>query len=248
VVDLVIEHDVIPNQHLHEPIDVSTATAGQVRIADGLGSGDWDALPILTASSAFPVGTVMPFAGTEEPPGWAFCYGQLVGRSQYSSLFSTISTAYGIGDGATTFQLPDCRGRIQVGKDNMGGVAASRMTSANGLDGTILGTAGGSEGVVISANNIPPLTGTTSSDGSHTHTVNNGGNRIGTFSSGTVRSTGYTGSDAGVSSTYTMTVSSAGSHTHTLTVNSGSANSAHSNVQPTIVLNMIIYHGVGETA
>jgi microcystin-dependent protein len=93
-----------------------------------------------------PAGCVMPFAGATPPDGWLLCYGQAVSRTSYSDLFAAIGTTYGAGDGSTTFNLPDLRGRVAAGKDDMGGSAANRITNAvSGIIGTTLGAAGGDE-------------------------------------------------------------------------------------------------------
>ena len=52
------------------------------------------------------------------PSGWLLCYGQEVSRVTYAALFAVVSTTFGIGDGATTFNMPDLRGRVPLGKDN----------------------------------------------------------------------------------------------------------------------------------
>src|SRR5258707_6849253 len=79
------------------------------------------------------IGAVVGYAGSSAPSGWLFCFGQNVGRTTYATLFAVIGTTYGAGDGSTTFGVPDLRGRVPFGKDDMGGVAASRLTySATG--------------------------------------------------------------------------------------------------------------------
>ncbi len=75
-------------------------------------------------------GTVNVFAGATAPSGWELCYGQELNRVTYADLFTAIGTTYGIGDGATTFNIPDLRGRVPLGADNMGGVSANRVTNA----------------------------------------------------------------------------------------------------------------------
>ena len=102
----------------------------------------------LSATGAVPVGVVDAFAGATAPAGWLLCSGQLVSRTQYPVLFTTIGTTYGAGDGSTTFAIPDMRGRAIAGKDNMGGTAAVRLTTAvSALDGLTLGATGGNERV-----------------------------------------------------------------------------------------------------
>jgi len=58
-----------------------------------------------------PAGCVMAYAGATAPDGWLRCHGQAVSRTVYVDLFVAIGTAYGPGDGATSFNLPDLRGR-----------------------------------------------------------------------------------------------------------------------------------------
>lgn len=72
-------------------------------------------------------GTVLDFAGSVAPDGWLLCYGQAISRVDYANLFAKIGTTFGVGDGSTTFNLPDCRGRVGAGKDDMGGSAANRL-------------------------------------------------------------------------------------------------------------------------
>lgn len=159
-----------------------------------------------------PTGSVIPFAGASAPSGYLFCYGQNVNRTTYADLFAEISTTYGTGDGSTTFGLPDLRGRVVAGQDDMGGSSANRLTGATGgVDGDVLGGTGGSETHQL----------TTAQLASHKHGFqyedngSKGGNYIqrdGVANDGT---------------------------DNTLIQNAGSDN-AHNNVQPTIILNYII--------
>lgn len=97
-----------------------------------------------TNSLGAPIGVVLPFAGTTAPTDWLLCYGQAVSRTTYAALFASLGTTYGTGDGSTTFNLPDLRGRVSAGKDDMGGTAANRITSAaGGITATTLGANGG---------------------------------------------------------------------------------------------------------
>lgn len=108
--------------------------------------------------SGVPAGAMFGYAGSAAPSGYLLCYGQAVSRTTYADLFAAISTTYGAGDGSTTFNLPDRRGRIDVGKDNMGGSAANRVTNgASGITGITLGATGGAETVTLAANNVPDI-------------------------------------------------------------------------------------------
>lgn len=73
-------------------------------------------------------GTLFDFAGPAAPEGYLLCGGQAVSRTTFAALFSVIGTAYGVGDGSTTFNLPDFRDRVAIGKGDMGGSEASRVS------------------------------------------------------------------------------------------------------------------------
>ena len=94
-------------------------------------------------------GMVTPYAGMALPAGWLWCDGSSVSRTTYADLFTAIGTTYGSVDGSS-FTLPDLRGRVVAGRDDMnnsvgtGGGDAGRLTAAS-LDGDILGNAGGAE-------------------------------------------------------------------------------------------------------
>jgi microcystin-dependent protein len=125
-----------------------------------------------------PIGTVNPFAGSSAPGGWLLCDGRStdISRTTYSGLFSVIGTTYGSGDGSTTFNLPDLRGRVIAGEDDMGGTAANRLTAAgSGINGLVLGAAGGAQ--------THTLTGAQSGVPEHSH--------ANTLSSNTVASSGH---------------------------------------------------------
>lgn len=168
----------------------------------------------LAATSSVPVGTVIDYAGSSEPSGWLFCYGQAISRTTYADLFTALGTTYGSGDGSTTFNLPDLRGRVVAGKDNMGGSTASRITSGgSGITGTTLGASGGAETHTL----------TTAQLASHTHGPGSGTAFLNVQVGGSLSTTSG-GSDWSSSSA---------------TASAGSGN-AHNNTQPTLILNKII--------
>jgi microcystin-dependent protein len=82
---------------------------------------------------AFPTGTLTAFAGSTAPSGWLVCDGAAISRATYSTLFGVIGTSYGAGDGSTTFNLPDLRGRVPVGLSATGPAEVNVLGNNDGL-------------------------------------------------------------------------------------------------------------------
>ena len=139
-------------------ISGSTVPANSVLIATIVSSGGTvttiTAAPKAQMPSTFiqqltpqvPTGSVFPFAGTTAPTDYLLCAGQAVSRTTFSTLFALIGTTYGTGDGSTTFNVPDLRGRFPLGKDDMGGTAANRVTATQADN---LGQASGAESITV---------------------------------------------------------------------------------------------------
>ena len=89
------------------------------------------------ATNAVPVGSVMPFAGdaSKVPAGWLLCDGKAINRLEYLNLFNVIGTAWGVGDNATTFNLPDMRGMFLRGVSGDSGKDADAELRASLKDG-----------------------------------------------------------------------------------------------------------------
>jgi len=175
-----------------------------------------------------PAGSIMMFAGAAAPAGWLLCYGQAISRTDYAGLFAAIGITFGGGDGSTTFNLPDLRGRVGAGKDDMGGVAANRLTSGTITGGaTTLGKVGGEEKHQLTKAELPNYNLTVTDPG-HVHGVQ----RANIASSGAQYSLfGAAGSQPDRNTE---------SATTGISVASGGSDTAHTNVQPTMILNFII--------
>ena len=100
----------------------------------------------ITGSTLTPTGVVLPYAGSSAPAGWLMCTGQAVSRTTYAALFAALGTTYGSGDGSTTFNLPDMRGRVPAAPDG----GAGRLDWA-----TTLGTAGGAQKHTLAESELP---------------------------------------------------------------------------------------------
>jgi microcystin-dependent protein len=105
-------------------------------------------------------GTIKDWPSNTIPNGWLECGGQAVSRTTFAALFAVIGVIYGAGNGSTTFNLPDLRGRVTAGKDDMGGVSANRMVGAT-IEGvnnpTVLGSTGGEEAHQLAVGEAPTL-------------------------------------------------------------------------------------------
>jgi len=176
---------------------------------------------IANLAGGLPAGAVTDFAGATLPSGWLWCDGSVISRTTYADLFTAISTTYGAGDGSTTFALPDARGRVTAGKDNMdntvgtGGGDAGRLTSGSkaAVDGDTLGASGGvQEHLLLHEESGVPA---------HSHPY---------LRHNTVARTSTGANTAGAGSVGATTSNNT----------AADAAQAHTNVQPTLVLNKII--------
>ncbi|GBQ90432.1 hypothetical protein AA13595_2891 [Gluconacetobacter johannae DSM 13595] len=220
-----------------------------VVLDDAEGNQVWAMDPVgvgTGGTGTLPVGAIMDFAGAAAPPGWLLCYGQTVGRTTYAALFAAIGTIFGPGDGATTFGLPDLRGRATFGVDNMGGAAANRLTMAgSGVNAVVPGAVGGDQ-------NAPAHTHVLTDPG-HDHALNDPGHTH-EYGYQTMRDSGtdtahyyaysYTQGGTNWQTSQSTTGIVIDSATSGITI-SGSGTGAAANVPPAICLNRIIYTGVG---
>jgi microcystin-dependent protein len=166
--------------------------------------------------------------------GWLICDGRSLSRETYSNLFSIIGTTYGSNSG-TTFNLPDCRGRVLGGSGS-----GSGLTSRSA--GTLLGT----ETHTMTVNQMPTHThtGNTTSDGSHTHTSNAVGNTLGLFTqNGLNTQAGGLDTTSGepnlMQSPAALIIDSNGSHSHTFTTGSTGLSQAFNIMQPTAFIGYV---------
>lgn len=82
-------------------------------------------------SNPSPTGSMVAFGGATAPTGWLLCDGAAISRTTYSALFATLSTNYGVGDGSTTFNIPNLQGRFPVGKDGSAEFATLGQSGGN---------------------------------------------------------------------------------------------------------------------
>lgn len=183
---------------------------------------------VRTAGQSLPPGAIIDYAGSTVSASitgseYLVCDGAAVSRATFAALFAAIGTLWGVGDGSTTFNVPNLVGRTRAMIDASGSVLSGATT---------VGTALGAQSITISQANLPAVTlaGTTSSDGAHTHTTtaafNTGGGPAGGGPYGSANSP--------------ITSSSNGVHSHTTSTPLGGSGTAISNAQPTAIVYCLI--------
>ena len=184
----------------------------------------WSTSAVAGYAGGLPVGTSLDGYWSIPPDGYLYEDGRAVSRTVYADLFAVIGTTFGAGDGSTTFNLPDSRGRTAIN------------ISSSDTEFDVLGEKTGIEEVALTANQIP----------AHTHTGTTGSANAISYrivhQAGTSRSStqfvGWTGSGGYGDSTNSSYQSAM--HTHDFTTNSTGGGSAHTNVQPSIVKMSVI--------
>jgi microcystin-dependent protein len=186
-----------------------------------------------------PTGTVLDFAGSAAPTGFILCNGAAVSRTTYSALFAVLSTTYGAGDGSTTFNVPDCRGRVSLA-----------VGQGTGLTNRVLAASGGEENhqltqaELASHTHIQDAHGHALADAGHSHNTSfwSMGIRTDVAQANALMGPGY-----GTAGVYTITTGANLQANSNLSINSTTAtnqntgsSTSHNNMQPFIVLNRII--------
>ena len=118
-------------------LPATDGSSGQALTTDGSG-----ALSFATIGGV-PIGAVFHFAASTAPTGFLKANGAAVSRTTYAALFAITGTTYGVGDGSTTFNLPDLRGEFIRGWDDARGIDASRAFGSAQTDGIRASTVAG---------------------------------------------------------------------------------------------------------
>lgn len=181
--------------------------------------GQMTALQAEVAATKILAGTIISFGINSVPAGYLDCNGAAVSRTTFAGLFAAISTTWGVGDGSTTFNVPDLRGRLQAGQ---GGQSTGRLTVAgSGINGDAVAAVGGAETHLL----LSAESGTKAHEHTYTRTFDQGVNDIenvvpnGTGSANLFDATAATQTTGGAAA---------------------NAAQAHQNTQPTAVMKFVI--------
>lgn len=168
-----------------------------------------------------PVGAIMQWFTDSAPTRWLICDGRAVSRTTYAALFALWGTTYGAGDGSTTFNLPDARGRTMVGRDS-----TALAGSAGVIASSALGTKTGAENVTLTTAQMP----------SHIH------NTI--FYPSSDEAPGFGLSASATFQNRPLVKNSAPVFANASLLEATGSGSAHNNMQPSIIVHHIVYSGV----
>ncbi len=169
-------------------------------------------------------GTIKMWSGAAAPSGYLLCDGSAVSRATYADLFAVCGTAFGAGNGTTTFNLPDLRGRVPLGAGTGDAADATAHT---------LGAKAGTEGHALVVTEMP----------SHTHAVTDPGHVHATGESGGqgfVIDSNVGGTlDIGAGSAFELALTT-DTNTTGVTINSAGSGVAHTSMQPSTAVNFIV--------
>lgn len=174
------------DSHLRSGFTLAAPSDADVPVWDAT-AGRWVSstakLPsIVTSLTSVPTGGIIPFGGASAPTGWTICDGTAISRTTFVTLFGVINTLYGAGNGTTTFNIPDLRGRMPAGFAPSSGHAD-------------VSTLGLSDGVAVA--NRRPKHATSITDPTHFHTTAvAGGGQTSGGPGGNVQTSGTTNTDS----------------------------------------------------
>jgi microcystin-dependent protein len=223
--------------------DKSTAMKGDASVA-----GDFDVTGGITGTGSVPIGGgIIWFSDTL--PGdanWAWANGQAISRTTYASAFAFFGTKYGAGNGTTTFNLPDLRDNVPVGKSTMGGTTAAGRITAGVTGGTanVLGNQIGEDQHKLVTAELPAHKHTLTDPG-HSHDLNaRHTNGVEVDPTGNFLATLNLGSTGGYTATATplakLNAGAIGNSTTGITMANAGTDAEHNNVQPSLVCNWVI--------
>lgn len=177
-----------------------------------------DALEAVTPAQVGITGEIRMWPVAAAPSGWMLCEGGAISRTTYSALYTLLGNNYGAGDGSTTFNVPDLRGRVPVG------------FNGSDTDFNSRGKTGGEKTHILTTSEMPSHNHT---QDQHNHAANNGGNFITDSGSGP-------GANYGLQNGTFYNFRTSFTQLATPTNQAAGGGGAHNNLQPYQVVKFII--------
>ena len=164
-------------------------------------------------TGAMPTGAILPYGSSVAPSGYVLCNGTAYNRTTYADLFGVIGVKYGVGDGSSTFNVPDTRGRFLAGWD--AGTSVLTSVTVSMITGASIGNTGGTQAVALAVAQIP----------SHQHLA---------WISGSGDDEGVQANSSGLGLESNFAANS------TVSTGSTGGGGSHSNIPPSLIINYII--------
>lgn len=158
-------------------------------------------------------GLILPYGGSSTPAGWLPCNGAAVNRTTFAALFAVIGTTFGVGDGSTTFNVPDLRGRAPIG-----------MGTGVGLTNRPIGIQIGEENHLLTTAEMP----------AHSHSISN----VNMTLNADLSDHGLGGVIG--RATFNNNVGADTNFAFTFTINNTGGGGTHNNMQPSLAVNFLI--------
>lgn len=184
---------------------------------------------------SIPIGATIDYwLPTAPNSSFVFPYGQAISRTTYATLFAAMGTTYGGGDGSTTFNLPDLRGRVTASPDNMGGGVDPARLASGALAGVrnSIGGAGGEATHLLTTAEMPSHT--------HANTLNESPHSHAISPTTATQGFGVAGGGGNGLANSGAAVTQAASTGITITNAAQGGGGAHNIMQPTILCNRIM--------
>ena len=191
-----------------------------------------------------PAGVISMFGGATAPTGWLLCNGSAVSREDYVILFEAIGTAYGAGDGSTTFNVPDLQLKFARGAGSGSAVGESTTTNTHGHTVTISDGSHAHTHGISHTHGSGNYGGNTGNSGNHSHSTNTnttGGGTSGLHSTllgprvnratGNLSTSGVNHTHSTPNHNHTINEGGSGDHSHNSNVGGNSGNSSNLNTE-----------------
>ena len=202
--------------------------------------------PIPPTAGGVPTGALFDFAAVTPPSGYLACDGSAVSRTTYAALFAVLGTVWGAGDGSTTFNIPDYRGRVSAGYDASNATGRLTDSETGGANASAIGNTGGEQAHVLVTGELAahnhgitdPEHSHGITDPEHSHPAAIGAFLVASPGSNSVGSGSEVSTNATTGNNDTgITINSAATG---ITVNNAGSGTAHNNVQPVAIALKII--------